>query len=204
MTDDFIVDQLYIAPVNEEDIISAEPGEKAYSLVVKTLGSASHRQQAAEMIEKAIPTSNTLGFEVYCECDFEVDISETFCADKSSNAVYNYGGHHPGGDNYPEACKFKPGEKVLCALYGGTNKVFPAIVVRPLTEADVVRFYEEDEMAQIGVDSAEEFVENWLDSDWDAVVVRPLVRLKKSWDEEMGETETVQRVNLFPFKEFDV
>ncbi len=192
MDDDFFVYQLDVAPMSPEDIISAEPGVQAYLLKDRQIGRASRRQQAVEIFEKASPTNKTLGFEISSECDWAADFVETFCADKSQNAVFSLG-------DDPAPCRFKPGEKVLCMLRARTDKVFPAIVLGPLTEKELVRIYETDEIAHLA-GSVENFMESWTDWDWDSVMVHPLVHFLDSWGEEVGETEIVHRTSVFPFK----
>lgn len=56
----------------------------------------------------------------------------------------------------------------------------------------------------IKYNSVDEAVEDWNDWDWDSVIVRPLVRVKDTFGEAMPETVLVQRVNIFPYKRFEL
>jgi hypothetical protein len=64
---------------------------------------------------------------------------------------------------------------------------------------DIVRKYYQD---SDGCSSFEEFQGYWTDWDWDAVVVRPHVRLSCYNIDEMSDTATVSRVLLFPYRDF--
>lgn len=110
----------------------------------------------------------------------------------------------PGEKNYQEKCRFKYGDKVLCVIHRGYDAIIPAIVVEPLGEQHVIQWYKEAFEEGYGTsDTFEEFLETHYDWGWDAVIVRPLVRLKNDW-EERGETEVIQRVYLIPYKTFEI
>ena len=52
--------------------------------------------------------------------------------------------------------------------------------------------------------SAEDAIADWQDLDWDSMIVRPLVRLRNPFGEDMGETTIINRVNIFPYKNFEL
>ena len=89
-------------------------------------------------------------------------------------------------------------------MHEGFDAVFPGVVVGPLSEEYLRPQYEIDEVMQEGYDSVDNLVKGWLDWNWDSVIIKPLVRLKNTWNEEMGDTVMVNRGYLFPYKKFEV
>lgn len=203
MLEDTLINEFRVKPINPEKVVSSEYGEVAYSLVTISHGECVTTEEEEEIISKIMKTETTLGFESDMECDFLPFVLITYNADKSENARYEYGDHAPGEGRYQEGCRFKHGDKVLCLMYEGYDAVFPGIVVGPLTEEYLRNLYDTDEDVQICNSSADEFVEKWLDWNWDSVIIRPLVRLKGVC-EEMGDTVMVNRVYVFPYKKFQV
>ena len=203
MLEDTVINEFRIKPISPEKVVSSVDGETAYSLESIPHGKCDTPTKVEEMILNIPVTETTLGFESDTECDSDPYDLITYNADKSENARYEYGDHAPGEGKYQEECRFKPGEKVLCLMYEGYDAVLPGIVVGPLTEEYLRKLYETNEDMQIGYSSADEAVEEWLDWNWDSVIVRPLVRLKNDW-EEMGDTVMVNRVYVFPYKRFEV
>lgn len=203
MIEDTTLTQFLVEPISPSLVLSSQPGEKAYSLKSIHHGECKNREEEQSKLAEAEVTPNTLGFEL----DFEVDMYPydliTYTADKHFNAHFVWGDHAPGDKNYQEKCRFKPGEKVLCLMYEGYDVVFPAIVVGSLTREYLEELHRTSNDPLVSVQSSEEFIDSWLDWNWDSVIVRPLVRLKNNW-EEMGNTLIVNRVYLFPYKKFEV
>lgn len=206
MLEDTVLTQFYLEPMEPERIVWAEDGEIAYTLKTINHGEIHNYAEEMQRLEAITPVSaNTLGFELDTGCDFIPDVLKTFTADKKKNAEYNWGEHAPGGKRHQEPCRFKPGDKVLCLMYGGYDAVFPGIVVSQLSAEYLRELYETDETCQDGYESADDMIERWADWDWDSIIVRPLVRLKSDcWDEEMGNTLMVNRVYVFPYKKFEI
>ncbi|MBO5062251.1 MAG: hypothetical protein J6C31_06510 [Prevotella sp.] len=127
----------------------------------------------------------------------------TYTEDKKINAHFGWGGHAPEEKNYQEKCRFKLGEKAICLMYEGYDVVFPAIVVDPLTREYLEELHRTSNDPLVSAQSSEEFIDSWLDWNWDSVIVRPLVRLRND-REEMGNTLIVNRVYLFPYKGFEI
>ena len=193
--------QFFVAPIDSSAIIFAEPGERAYSLKSKRIATdcSSSETEAAAPDDDA----NVLGYEAYTAIGLQPFLVETDTADKRLNERYTMGCHAPGGVMYQERSKFKPGEKVLCITNKGIDAVIPAIVIGPLSKLYLHEIYENNERAKLHCTSLEQSLDNFTDWAWDAIVVRPLVRITNSW-EPMGETIWVPRVYLFPFKRFQV
>lgn len=92
----------------------------------------------------------------------------------------------------------------MCIEYSGLDVVFPAIIVGHLDKDYIRNLYERDKMFNIMYDSAEDAIADWQDWDWDSMIVRPLVRLLNPFGEDMGETTIINRVNIFPYKKFEL
>ena len=183
----------------------AEEGEIAFGLKCINHGEIRLPSEEKAKLEAIAPVShNTLGFELDCECDLMPYVLETFTADKHMNAEYQCGHHAPRCERYQEPCRFKAGERVLCLMHEGFDAVFPGVVVGPLSEEYLRPQYEIDEVMQEGYDSVDNLVKGWLDWNWNTVIIKPLDRLKNTWNEEMGDTVMVNRGYLFPYKKFEV
>lgn len=204
MIEDTILTQFCVAPIDPEIAVSSEADETAYALQSIRHGRFSSTKEEEEALNAAPVSDSTLGYELEMEIDLYPGILTTFTADKHVNAKFDWGGHAPGERNFQESCRFKSEEKVLCLMYEGLDAVFPAIVVGPITEQYLRELYERDKAFQMGHDSADEAVAAWCDWDWDSIIVRPLVRLRNCWGEEMGQTVLVHRVYSFPYKKFEV
>lgn len=203
MIEDTILSQLYVMPIDSEKVVFAADGEIAYSLNSNNLGVCKDEEDEKIKLRAASSTPNTLGFELYTEIDMDPGEIVMFTADKQPIAQFSWGEHAPGENKYPEKCRFKPGDKVLCVVYEGYDAVIPGIVIGPLTEEYLRELYTTDDDLQIGYNSADEVVEAWSDWNWDAIVVRPLVRLDNIWG-GMKDTILVNRVYLFDYKKFEV
>lgn len=204
MIEDTTLTQLCVVPIDSNMVVSSEADETAYAVKCIGLGSYATSEEEKKALKEVSVSDNTLGYELDMEIDFAPSILTTFHADKTSNAKFSWGSHAPGESKYQEPCRFKQNEKVLCLMYEGVDTVFPAIVVGPITEEYLRELYERDKALQTGYDSADEAVAAWSDWDWDSVIVRPLVRLRNCWNEDMEETIIVHRVYLFPYKKFDI
>ena len=85
---------------------------------------------------------------------------------------------------------------MLAAIIPSYNAIIPATIIGPVTPDTYRKVYEEDELCHIHYDSFEDFEKEIWDFDWDAVVVRPLVRLNG-----MSEEVIVPRIYLLPYRE---
>ena len=118
-----------LMPLDRKYIVSSEEGETAYELELIQHGTCTDRSDEIEKLKKLKVLPYTLGFGSDTECDFAPYVLNTYNADKTVNAGYSYGEHHPDGNRHPEPCKFQHGDKVLCLIHEGYDAVFPAIVV---------------------------------------------------------------------------
>lgn len=192
-----------LKPIDHEKEVSSQQGETAYSFVSISHGKIPSSIAEKEVLDKIIPATSTLGFEIEVDCDYFPSALTTYNADKSVNSEYRDGGHLPGGKHHPEPCKFSAGEKVLCLIHEGYDAVFPGIIVGPLTRDYLEELHRTSDDPLVTAQSSEEFIDSWIDWNWDSVIVRPLVRLRNDW-EEMGETVVINRVYLFPYKQFEI
>lgn len=204
MIEDATLTQLCVAPIDPTKIVSSDNGETAYSLQEVFFGSYPTTEEEKKALKSAPISDTTLGFVLDMEVDFAPYVYTTYTADKKENAKYIWGEHAPGNDKYQEVCRFKPGEKVLCIEYSGLDVVFPAVIVGHLDEDYIRDLYNQDNMFNIIYDSAEDAIADWPDWDWDSMIVRPLVRLRHPFGEDMGETTIINRVHIFPYKKYQI
>ncbi len=204
MIEDTELTQFLVNPLDSARILWAEDGEAAYSLDSRGHGFCRDRAEEVSKLASIEPTANTLGFELDCEADFAPFELTTFLADKKENATYYYGDHRPSEGKYQEPCRFKPGEKVLCLIREGYDVVIPAVVVGPISEENLRQMWDPEADWSIGYDSVDDFIEKWLDWNWDSVIVRPLVRVSNIYfiEDKMGETILANRAYVFPYKRF--
>lgn len=203
MLEDTTLTEFRVRPIDAKRIIEARAGETAYALDSVSHGTCENSEEERKKLASLKTAPSTLAFEFDTQCDNWPYVLETYNADKTLNAIYNYGEHSPKGECFQEKCRFNVGEKVLCLMFEGYNAVFPGIVVSPLTEDYLREFYEKNEDMQISYASAEEAISKWQDFHWDSVIVRPLVRLNNAW-EDMPDTVIVNRVYVFPYKKFNI
>lgn len=204
MIEDTTLTQFCVAPLDKDRIVSVEGDETAYALESIFHGSYHTTEEETKALEAAPVTKRTFGYELDMEVDLYPYILTTYTAEKKLNARYAWGDHAPGEDKYQEKCLFKEGEKVLCVLREATDVVFPAVIVGPINKEYIRSLIDRDDFFVIKYNSVDEAVEDWNDWDWDSVIVRPLVRVIDTFGEAMPETVLVQRVNIFPYKRFEL
>ena len=181
--------QYCLEPLDDNIIVSAQDGEIAYFLNTILSVNAEDDAEAQKIFNTAQPTQNTLGYIILYGIDFEVLSVKTFDSDKNLIAAF-------GSSNTKTI--YKPGDKVLCII-PYRDVAFPAIVEAPLTKEYMRAFYEAD-----GWTDVDEMIDGLSDYEWDAVIVRPLVRIKCDTFGEMGETEIIQRTDIFPYKKYEL
>lgn len=180
-------------------VASADHDDTFWGLEEKWLGDFAKTKDAEFILSHVIYKPEAiLGYEITEEGG--VSVSKDYIYDSKFELLSSYvnGGHSPGGAHYQEKCRFAVGEKVLAAFRPIYHSIVPATVIGPMTP-DIVRKYYQD---SDGCSSFEEFQGYWTDWDWDAVVVRPHVRLSCYNIDEMSDTATVSRVLLFPYRDF--
>ncbi len=145
-------------------------------------------------------SSRLLGYSVEEEEDLSPFSVEVY--DKGFNLLNQYecGGHAPGEPDFQEMGWLKPGIKVLAIIRGGFNVVVPCEIVGPITEEFLKAHIENDALCPMPYDELKEEMWDW---DWDCVIVRPLVRIANEYD-TIPELALAQRVDIFPYKEFDL
>ena len=123
--------------------------------------------------------------------------SQVYDAEWKLLSEYVRGGHRPDGKRYQEPCRFQSGDRVLTVIHAGFDCVVPAMVVGPQSP-ELIRQYLEYDDDFLDTPSFEEIVGSYNDWDWDAVFVKPLVRLRNEY-QKMSPIEPVPRIHLFPF-----
>lgn len=117
---------------------------------------------------------------------------------------YNSSHRKPGENEGDKSWVTTPGEKVLCIFEWPYDAVVPAILDGPIDESHIRKWYKDAK--EEGSTFARSFKQYLRDlSGWslDEMAVTPLVRLKSEYQEMTG-AETVNRVYIFPWREFDV
>ena len=140
-----------------------------------------------------------VGYEVLKEEDsapWDVDV---YNPDFSISAKYKYGHHAPGGSAYQEKCRFNAGDIVWAAVYEYYAFV-PCRLIGPVTEELMRKICESNEHCDQSYEEIKKMLWDW---DWDAVAVHPLVKLKNKYG-SMDDIILVQRIYLFPYKEYEV
>ncbi len=177
-------------------------GLRWWKLDDKFIGEFRSREEAYDALCHIVyRPEKVFAYEIEVMGLIDPNISIIYNNDLSVHAEYRKGGHHPKGKDFQENSGFKPGDKVLCLKYSGMNAVFPAIVVGPITKEYLRNEYKNDDEAQCFYSSFNDYLNNWTDWDWDSIIVRPLVRLNFGW-EKMDETILVNRIYIFPFKNY--
>lgn len=122
--------------------------------------------------------------------------------DRQFNLIsrYEWENHAPGEPNYQEMGWLKPGDKVLAVIRDGFNVVVPCEVVGPVDEEFMKKFLESDKLNPFTYEERKKEMWDW---DWDKVIVRPFVRVENEF-ETIPELILVNRVDIFPYQEFDL
>lgn len=188
--------------IDESVVLSAEDGEVAYYLETD---STYFDEKATEedMLRDVEPSPITLGYLTWWEKYSGVDSCNSYLPDKTLNASF-HGSTRLSGQSYKQGeCCFGPGEKVLM-VSEPFDAVIPCVVLGKITPEHLR--YEYEHYYRFS-QSFEEYLKNQADGEResDRIAVRPLVRVKTSDGVcEMGPIELVHRVNIFPYRKFDV
>ena len=193
---------IYCFGIKNEDseAIGSDSNETYWDIDQQCLGSFYYREDALSALSHAIYRPDAVLFkDVEEEEDSSFEYIQTYDNDMNPLSTYTEGGHRPGGDRFQEPCSFAPGDKVLAATFYSYNTIIPATIIGPVTPDAYRKVYEEDELCHIHFDLFEDFEKEISDFDWDAIVVRPLVRV-----DGMSEEVIVPRVYLFPYREVKI
>ncbi len=119
-------------------------------------------------------------------------------------AEYLHGDHAPNEARFQEPCRFAIGEKVLALIYGGYNVIMPVKILGPISMDFIRDNYEQEPESDRFYKTFEDYKSDisslWNDWDWDEVAVHPYVKVVGP--SQMGDTEIVPRVYLFPYRDF--
>lgn len=137
----------------------------------------------------------------------------SYSADKKIIARYDFGNHYPGKENYRNIAPFKPGDIVwACNATRESGEIIPAEIVRPFDlgyliykKWDFLRTQKEPADRRlyemyIPTDTSD-LGDNLYDQDWDAIIVKPLIKVK-GFDGcylDTDEYESFSRLMLFPY-----
>lgn len=185
---------------NEYKVIANDGDCKWWSLDNRHVGYFGRWDDATGILQATTyAPKRLLGFNIEDEEDMSPFLVVVYDHDFKRITEYEWGGHAPGEGNFQEMDWLKPGDKVL-AVIRDFDAVIPCEVVGPITEEFLKAEMEADKMR---LSSYEEIKEEMWDWDWDKVIVRPLVRLGDEY-KSMPEQMSVQRIDIFPYREFDI
>lgn len=192
---------LAVKAFDDNKVLSCEDNEKCYSLDNKYIGEFISKDDALFAGKSSHYAENRLlGYNFEQVEDMYPFVLETFNPQFVTNAKYVHGNHAPGEKAFQTAAGFQPGEKVMCVIFQGQNIVFPAIYEGPITIEYLKEQFDKDSL-EIFFDSFEDYLKEFVDYDWDTVIVRPLVKIDNpDWAERMA----INRPYVFPYKRFDI
>lgn len=203
--------KIYAVKQPSDDIkeINNEHSLQWWSLDERSVGHFSNSICALFALQHTIYAPNRIvGYGVEWNLGYKPITYREYNPDFTLNAVYRYGGHAPMEPLYQEPCRFKAGDKALTIDFPN-GIVMPCEVIGPVTKEKMT---ERDGSEFFSFGTLKEFLEHypeptmltalwdWL---WDSVIIRPLVNLECS-GEVMKSEELVQRIYLFPYREFEV
>lgn len=190
---------LAVQRLNEEvEILKGDA--TCYSLDRRMLGEFIRKKDAEFALRHVVyAPERILGYSLEVVEDMAPWDFTVYTQDLKILSRFSWGGHNPGGDRYQEPCAFNVGENVLAVMGPTADCVVPCEVVGPVTEEIMRRDYEKMEYGEY--DTYEEYAEELWDWFWDGTIVRPLVKFEYLGD-TTEDTELVQRVNLFPYREY--
>lgn len=188
-------------PTDKFHVVVNDNNFKWWSLDERHLGNFANSAEAKRILQSTVYAySRLLAYSVEEEEDMSPFVVNVY--DKGFNLLNQYecGGHAPGDPDFQEKGWVKPGEKVLAIIRDGFDVVVPCEIVGPITEEFLKAQTEADALCPF---SYEERKENMRDWDWDRIIVRPLIRLANEYD-TIPELTLVQRVDIFPYQNFDI
>ena len=186
-------------PSDDLSEISNEGNYKWWSLDSRFLGDSNRMKNWSEIISRVkYAPSQLLGCEIEAEENLEPNLDDVYNSNYA--LLSHFGGEYKSGKNHGEMGWLKPGDKVLAVILDGYNVVVPCEIIGPITE-DFMKEKIESNPAAPG--DCEEIKDDLSDWAWNCIIVRPLVRLKNTF-QEMTETMMVQRIYCFPYKEFEI
>jgi ribonuclease J len=188
-------------PTDEFHVVANDDNLKWWTLDQRHLGNFMNSDDAKAMLQSTVYASDRLlGRAVEEEEDMSPFCIEVYDPNFKQLNKYEWGGHLPVECRYQEMGWLKEADKVLAIIRCGFDVVVPCEIVGPITEEFLKSQTEADALCPLSYDEIKEDMWDW---DWDCVVVRPLVRLANEYD-TIPELALVHRVDIFPYKEFDL
>ena len=168
-----------------------------WSIDQKCIGEFHNREDAEFALRHVVyAPSRTLAYAIEENEDMAPWAYVIYTPDFAICSEYNYGGHKQKDGHYQECIGFKNGDLAYAAIYPIYRAIVPCQVIGSITEDFIKTQFEHDQLRSH--DSFEDYIREFQDWYWDAVIVRPLVRLSNSIEEMDTEIE-VQRIYLFPY-----
>lgn len=183
-------------PFDDLSEIYNEGNYRWWSLDSHFLDDSNRMKNWSEIISRVrYASSRLLGCEIKAKENLEPNHDDVYNSNYA--LLSHFGGEYkPSGKNHEEMSRLKPGDKMLAVILDDYNVVVPCEIIGPITE-DFMKEKIESNPAAPG--DYEEIKDNLSDWTWDCIIVRPLVRLKNTF-QEMPETITVQRIYCFSYK----
>ncbi len=171
-----------------------------YKVKQNNIGIFNSMKDALNILKKTVFAPNrVVGYQIEDTEDLAPFQLITYCPDFSINAEYRWGNHKPGCINFQESCKFRPKEKVLAA-YFPESFLIPCEIIGPVTK----KLLWENAKLEGFYNSYQDMVQDMWDWDWDVIAVRPLIEYETSSGSTPRQFLLVNRVYVFPYREFDV
>lgn len=187
-------------PTDEYNVIANGGGCKWWSLDNRHVGYFGKWNDATNMLQAiSYAPKRLLGYNIEDEEDMSPFSVAVYDHNFNQITEYEWESHAPGEGNFQEMGWLTPGDKVL-AVIRDFDAVIPCEIIGPISEEFLKAEKEADEMCPFAY---EEIKEDMWDWDWDKVIVRPLVRLADE-HKSMPEQMLAQRVDIFPYREFDL
>nr|MBD5376316.1 hypothetical protein [Bacteroides sp.] len=190
----------YKTPDESDRIIDNPEGLRYGALDERCLGEFQCWEDAEFALRHVVyAPKRLLAYSVEADEDMAPWLYVVYNPDFTEHSEYSEGEHEPGGNNYQQKCGFSQGDKVLAIIEN--EVVMPCTFVGPVSE----EFFKECRRND-GVSDEEridEFVADMWDWDWDAVIVRPLLKVITEFSEITSDT-AAPRIYIFPYRDLNL
>lgn len=171
--------------------------DKCWTLDTRSIGYFGSTSDAQFALSRVVyAPDRVIGYVANEEEDMEA--YHVVVMDKHHNKIaeYQYGGHAPGGMRYQEASLFKPGDKVLAAIFECKDLIVEGEVIGSVDEELMWEYIKQDCI----FDTFDEYRDSLTDWNWDCVAIKPICDYSNT-DVNIEPLELPQRIYLFPMED---